>query len=74
MAIKKSELREMTVRDLEEELNSSQALSFKLRCQAVTGELENIARIKSARREVARIKTILHEKQGKEKKETKNGG
>ena len=57
------ELREMTrdeLRDKETEL--AQQL-FTLRLQKVTGQLENPARIPQARRDLARVLTVLREKQ-----------
>ena len=36
---------------------------FNLRCQLLSGRIENPQRIKSARREIARIKTVVCEKQ-----------
>lgn len=41
---------------------------FKLRFQQFTGQLENTARMGQVRREIARAKGILHEKQGGAKK------
>lgn len=43
-------------RDLKKEL-------FNLRFQFVAGRVESPAKIKETRREIARVKTILHEKQ-----------
>ncbi len=60
--MKASEYREMTrdeLRDQETEL--SQQL-FNLRLQKVTGQLENPAKIGQARRDLARILTVLGEK------------
>ena len=37
---------------------------FKLRFQRATGSLENPAKIREVRREIARIKTILRERRG----------
>lgn len=61
--MKAHELRELTVTELEarlvDEEKSLQGLTFN---KAITGQLENPARIRRHRREVARLKTIINEK------------
>ena len=37
---------------------------FNLRFQKATGQLENLARVRQVRRDIARIKTVLREKLG----------
>jgi len=37
--------------------------AFNLRFQRASGQLENTARVRQVRQDIARIKTILHEKQ-----------
>ncbi len=59
---KSSELRGMTPDQLEDKLKSLKKEQFNLRFQGATGQLEGTARIKEARRAVARVKTILNEK------------
>jgi large subunit ribosomal protein L29 len=56
------ELRDKTPDQLREQLVSLKKEQFNLRFQAATGQLENPARIKSVRRDVARVKTELNEK------------
>ncbi|MEM9843282.1 MAG: 50S ribosomal protein L29 [Pseudomonadota bacterium] len=56
------ELREKTPDQLREDLASLKKEQFNLRFQAATGALENPARIKTVRRDVARVKTVLNEK------------
>jgi large subunit ribosomal protein L29 len=56
------ELRDKTPDQLREELVNLKKEQFNLRFQAATGQLENAARIKSVRRDVARVKTVLNEK------------
>ena len=56
------ELRDKTPDQLREELSNLKKEQFNLRFQAATGALENPARIKSVRRDVARVKTVLNEK------------
>ena len=57
-----NELREKTPDQLREELANLKKESFNLRFQQATGQLENAARIRAARRAAARVKTILNEK------------
>lgn len=57
-----SELREKTPDQLREELEGMKKEAFNLRFQAATGQLENTAQMKTARRNAARVKTILNEK------------
>ena len=56
------ELRDMTPDQLREKLADMKKESFNLRFQAATGALENPAQIRIARRNAARVKTILNEK------------
>lgn len=63
--IKPTELRELSVADLQQRLNEAQKSLTDMRFKkAVTGQLENPTRIRTTRREIARIQTILTEKQG----------
>jgi len=57
-----NELRDKTPDQLQEELASLKKESFNLRFQQATGQLEGTARMRSARRDAARVKTILNEK------------
>jgi len=57
-----TELRDKTPDQLREELVSLKKEQFNLRFQAATGQLENPARIKTVRRSVARVLTVLNEK------------
>ena len=60
--MKASELREKTPDQLREELASLKKESFNLRFQQATGQLENTARMRGAKRDAARVLTILNEK------------
>ena len=60
--MKAGELREKTPDQLREELASLKKESFNLRFQQATGQLENTSRMRSAKRDVARVLTILCEK------------
>ena len=58
-----AELREMDDQELLDNLASAQQELFNLRFQHVTGQLDNVSRIRQVRRDVARIKTILREQE-----------
>lgn len=60
--MKASELRDKTPDQLREELAKLKKESFNLRFRQATGQLENTAAFRKARREAARVKTILNEK------------
>jgi large subunit ribosomal protein L29 len=57
------EMRTLTDDDLEEQLRASKEELFNLRFQAATGQLESHGRLRSVRREIARIYTILRERE-----------
>ncbi|HKL05605.1 MAG TPA: 50S ribosomal protein L29 [Roseovarius sp.] len=57
-----TELRNKTPDQLREELVALKKEQFNLRFQSATGQLENSARMKQARRAAARVMTILNEK------------
>ena len=54
--------REMSGDELSDKLGEVQKQLFELNCQAVTEKLENSKAAINARREIARIKTIMREK------------
>ncbi len=56
------ELRNKSLDQLREDLVSLKKEAFNLRFQQATGQLESTARMKSVRRDVARVKTVLNEK------------
>jgi large subunit ribosomal protein L29 len=58
-----SELRQKDVADLQAEVKSLQKAHFGLRMQKATQQLNNTATLRSTRRDIARAKTILGEKQ-----------
>ncbi len=57
-----NELRGKTPDQLRDELANLKKESFNLRFQQATGQLENTARMRTVKREAARVKTILNEK------------
>ncbi len=56
------ELRDKTPDQLRDELVGLKKEAFNLRFQQATSQLENTARMRQVRRDVARIKTVLNEK------------
>ena len=56
------ELRDKTPDQLRDDLANLKKEAFNLRFQQATGQLENTARMKLVRRDVARVQTILNEK------------
>jgi large subunit ribosomal protein L29 len=63
MASKAAELRDLNDTELEHRLGEAKEELFNLRFQNATGQLDNIARIPQVRREVARIETLLRERE-----------
>ena len=57
-----NELREKTPDQLQEELKNLKKEAFNLRFQQATNALENTARVRAVKRDVARVKTVLNEK------------
>ena len=55
------ELRGKSPAELNEELNGLLREQFNLRMQKGTGQLANSSRLKTVRRDVARVKTIMNE-------------
>ncbi|MAY31626.1 MAG: 50S ribosomal protein L29 [Pseudomonadota bacterium] len=56
------ELRGKTPEQLREDLANLKKEAFNLRFQQATGAIENTARMRNVRRDVARVMTILNEK------------
>ncbi len=56
------ELRDKTPDQLRDTLVSLKKEAFNLRFQQATGQLENTARMRSVRRDVARVMTVLNQK------------
>ena len=60
--MKASEIRELSVEDLQGKVQELQQELFNLKFQLHTGHLENSARISQVRKDVARVKTVLSSK------------
>lgn len=63
MASRTTELRNLGDRELLERLEETRSELFNLRFQHVTGQLDNHARLSEVRREVARLSTLLRERE-----------
>jgi large subunit ribosomal protein L29 len=61
--LKARDLRDMTNEELEEKMGETRKELFNLRFQSATGALENSARLRSAKREIARILTVKTERE-----------
>ncbi len=59
MAVDASDLRAKTPDQLTEQLEGLKKEQFNLRFQQASGQLENTARVRAVRRDIARIKTVL---------------
>ncbi|MFY9700059.1 MAG: 50S ribosomal protein L29 [Rhodoplanes sp.] len=57
-----ADLRAMTVDQLDDELLKLKKEQFNLRFQKATGQLENTARVRQVRRDIARIRTVAQQK------------
>ena len=58
-----NKIREMTEVELAAELEKMKKDLFNLRFQHVTGQLENPLKMKETKRDIARVKTIIREKE-----------
>lgn len=61
--MKTSELRDKTQEELQKELGELKSELFKLRFQLVTNQLENPMKLKDVKRSIARIKTVIRERE-----------
>ena len=61
--MKALELRKLTLDELKEKEHDFKQELFNLRFQAVTGKLENSSRIHQVRKDIARVKTLIREKE-----------
>ena len=61
--MKASEFREMTQDELVQKLNDLKTEFFNLRFQLATGQLNNPMMIKQVKRDIARVKTIIRERE-----------
>ncbi len=57
------DLRKLSYKELGEKLDESKEELFNLRFQLVTNQLDNTARIKHVKRDIARISTVIREQE-----------
>jgi len=65
--MKIADVRAMTADQLEDEVLKLKKEQFNLRFQRATGQLENTARVRQVRKDIARIKTVARQKQAQAK-------
>ncbi len=58
-----AQLRDLSQADLTDKLTEAKEELFNLRFQAATGQLENHGRLRAVRRDIARIYTVLRERE-----------
>jgi large subunit ribosomal protein L29 len=63
--MKASQMRDQTIEELHDRERDLSEQLFALRLQKVTGQLEKPARVRQVRKDLARVLTILHERQSK---------
>ena len=66
--MKNDKLKEMSSPELEKELSELKSELFKLRFSLATNGLDNPLKVKEVRKDIARVKTILRERELKETK------
>ncbi|MFC0274144.1 50S ribosomal protein L29 [Metabacillus herbersteinensis] len=57
--MKANEIRDLTTAEIEQKVKSLKEELFNLRFQLATGQLENTARIREVRKSIARMKTVI---------------
>ncbi len=61
--MKANEIRDLTTAEIEQKVQSLKEELFNLRFQLATGQLENTARIREVRKAIARMKTVVRERE-----------
>ena len=61
--MKSNEIRDLTTAEIEQKLKALKEEFFNLRFQLATGQLENPARIREVRKAIARMKTVVRERE-----------
>jgi large subunit ribosomal protein L29 len=61
--MKANELRNLTTADIEQKIAGFKEELFNLRFQLATGQLDNPTRIRDVRKEIARAKTVIRERE-----------
>jgi large subunit ribosomal protein L29 len=68
--LKVEDIRRMTADQMDDEVLKLKKERFNLRFQRATGQLENTSRMREARRDIARIKTIARQKRQADSKKS----
>ena len=63
IVMKANEIRNLTTTEIEAKINELKDELFNLRFQLATGQLENTSRIREVRKAIARMKTIINERE-----------
>jgi large subunit ribosomal protein L29 len=61
--MKAKEIRDLTTAEIEQKVKSLKEELFNLRFQLATGQLENTARIGQVRKSIARMKTVIRQRE-----------
>jgi len=64
-----SEIREMSVAEIKEAITETRHALLNMRFQTITGQLTDTSQVRNIRRDIARLETILKEKQMAEESE-----
>ncbi|MFB3112347.1 MAG: 50S ribosomal protein L29 [Gemmatimonadales bacterium] len=60
--MKPAEIRDLSLNELQTKAKELRGEAFNIRIKRSTGQLENTARLKQLRRDIARVETIMREK------------
>lgn len=61
--MKVDEIRELTLDELEEKLKDGKAELFNLKFQLATGQLDNAVKIRHVRKDIARVRTVIRQRE-----------
>lgn len=67
--MKADALRELADKELQQKLQDSKEELFNLRFQMATGQLDNPLRLREVRKDIARVRTVIRERELKQKAE-----
>lgn len=63
MTVNLAEFKELSTEEIKEKLEETKEELFNLRFQHATGQLDNYRRLRELRKDVARVKTLLRERE-----------
>ena len=61
--MKASDIREMSLEEMDAQLRTLKEELFNLRFQLAANQLENTARLKAVKKDIARVKTVIRERE-----------